>query len=314
MTMERRVAAVVLNYNQHAAACEAREELQRSRGIHVDVLVVDAASEANDRARLQASVPAGELLLLTENRGYAGGMNAGIEWWRQRAPDRPILLFTPDARIPDDVAAALWDELAADAGTGAVGPVIVYRDEPHTRIGAGGSIDARSARIRLLPRIASPTPYDADWVEGCCMMLRPEAIRDVAGFDEEYFLYYEEIDLCERLRRAGWRVRVVPSVRVRHPKGPGQPPHYYYYMTRNAYRFWAKHFGIGMPSASLQAVRSTAWLGVIAMRSLVVPTRWNEIRMRWRDWWLQLRGAWTGTRDHLRGRYGPQAVPTRRPG
>jgi GT2 family glycosyltransferase len=241
-------------------------------------------------------------------------MNAGIEWWRERAPDRPVLLLTPDARMPDDVAAALFDELAADARTGAVGPVIVYRDEPHGRIGAGGSIDPSSARIRLLPRIASPTPYDADWIEGCCVMLRPEAMRAVAGFDEEYFLYYEEIDLCERLRRAGWRVRVVPSVRVRHPKGAGQPPHYYYYMTRNAYRFWAKHFGIGTAAAALQAVRSTAWLGAIALRSLVVPARWSEVRTRWRDWWLQLRGAWTGTRDHLRGRYGPQAEPTRRPG
>lgn len=313
--MNRQVCAVILNYNQSEAARRAADELKQSRDVDIDVLMVDAASESDDRDLLRQHFGQDRLLLLPENRGYAGGMNAGIRFWQKCAPGTPILLVTPDARVAADVAFALLQELQADARIGAVGPVVVYRDAPKRRIGAGGAVDARRGRIRLLGEIQAPTPYDADWIEGCCVMLRPEAIDQVGGFDEEYFLYYEEIDLCQRLWRADWRVRVVPTVFVAHPKAAGQlPPHYYYYMTRNAYRFWARNFGSRTAVAAVESMRSTLWLAAIAVGSLLIPTRWREARSRCRDSWLQLRGAWAGTRDHLRASYGPQTVSTRRPG
>ena len=307
---DRRVCAVVLNYNQSAAACQAWDELKRSQGIDVDVLVVDAASAPRDRDELRSHVPADRLLLLAENLGYAGGMNAGIRFWHEHAPGAAILLVTPDARLPPDLALALWQALVADDTIGAVGPVVVYRESP-PRIGAGGRVDPRRARVRLIPEVRATTPYDADWIEGCCIMLRPRALLDVGGFDEEYFLYFEEVDLCHRLRRAGWRVRVVPTARVRHPKASGRlPAHYYYYMTRNGYRFWARNFGTATGLAAMEPLRSTLWLGALALGSVLLPTRWREVPDRWRDWRLQLRGAWAGTRDHLRGRYGRGPVST----
>lgn len=313
--MNRNVCAIILNYNQSDDACRAADELYQSHDVDIDVLMVDAASESDDREALRRRCAPDRLLLLPENRGYAGGMNAGIEFWRQHAPGTPVLLVTPDARVPQDVASALLQEMHADARVAAVGPVVVYRETPKRRIGAGGIVDARRGRIHLLDAIQAPTPYDADWIEGCCMLLRPDAVEEVGGFDEEYFLYYEEIDLCQQLRRANWRVRVVPSVFVAHPKAAGQqPPHYYYYMTRNGYRFWARNFGSRTARAALESLRSTLWLATIAMGSLVIPTRWREARSRWRDSWLQMRGAWAGTRDHFRATYGQQTVSTRRPG
>lgn len=313
--MDRRVNAIVLNYNQSEAACLAVDELKRSQGIDVEVLVVDAASEPDDQEMLRRQIPADRLLLLRENLGYAGGMNAGISFWQARAPDTPILLVTPDCRVADNVALALWQGLDAGETAGAVGPVVVYREAPLRRIGAGGRADPRRRRISLIPEIQTSTPYDVDWIEGCCMMLRPQALREVGGLDEEYFLYYEEIDFCQQLKRSGWRVRVVPTVYVRHPKATGQnPAHYYYYMTRNGYRFWARNFGIPTAIVSVETVRSTTWLAALAVISLLLPTRWREITSRWRDAWLQLRGAWAGTRDHLSGRYGPRQAPMQRRG
>lgn len=313
--MERRVNAVVLNYNQNEAARLAADELNRSRAIEVDVLVVDAASEAADREMLRQNVSRDRLLLLQENRGYASGMNAGISFWQARAPDTPILLVTPDCRVPEDVALALWQGLDAEETVGAAGPIVVYREAPRRRIGAGGRTDVRRRRIRLNAEIQAATPYDVDWIEGCCMLLRPQALEAVGGLDEDYFLYYEEVDLCQRLWRAGWRVRVVPTVYVRHPKATGQlPAHYYYYMTRNGYRFWAKNFGVRTVVLNVETVRATLWLAAVAIVSMLLPARWREVRSRWRDWWLQVRGAWAGTRDHLSGRYGPRQAPMRHPG
>lgn len=307
------MSAVVLNYNQPEFTLQAVAELRRSRGIKVDVLVVDAASTSHDQEKLRQQMTADRLILLPDNLGYAGGMNAGIRFWLAHAPGAPVLLVTPDCRLEEDVALALWLGLEADETVGAVGPVIVYREAPR-RIGAGGAIDPRRGRVRLIPEVQAPTPYDVDWIEGCCMMLRPQAIHEAGSLDEEYFLYYEEIDYCQRLRRANWRVRVVPTVSVRHLKASGQlPAHYYYYMTRNGYQFWAKNFGLTTLVASAETVRSTIWLAAVAVGSTVLPTRWREMPGRWRDWWRQLRGAWAGTRDHLSGRYGRQPAPTRRP-
>ncbi|MBW3554316.1 MAG: glycosyltransferase family 2 protein [Gemmatimonadetes bacterium] len=311
--MNRRIEAVVLNYNDHEATLRAVEELKGSRGVRLDVLVVDAASREDHVAALRRAVPAERLLLLPRNRGYAAGMNAGMEFWRLEGSSAPILLLTPDARLDADAARRLVDALEADHGIGAAGPVVAYSGDPAERIGAGGEILPGRARVRLIPQVRKPEPYDVDWIEGCCMVLRPEAVEAVGGFDEDYFLYFEEIDLCHRLWEAGWAVRVVPDASALHPKAAGQlPPHYFYYMTRNAYRFWRKNFGLGPWRPALETLRSTLWLGLLAVGAVLLPSRRAEARARGRDLRLQLAGAWAGTRDYLRSRTGPRA-PTRRP-
>jgi GT2 family glycosyltransferase len=308
--MEKRIHAVVLNYNQEQNARQARDELLRSRGIDVDVLVVDAASASDDRESLRQHVPADRLLLLEQNLGYAGGMNAGIAFWRAIDPETAILLVTPDCRVSDDVMVSLWNALTSDARIGATGPVVVYRESPSRRIGAGGKIVPDRARLITHTEIQATTPYDVDWIEGCCMLLRPQALQEVRGLDEEYFLYFEETDLCQRLRQANWRVVVAPSVSVRHLKPVGHAPtHYYYYMTRNGYRFWAKNFGVPIRVFAAEIIRLTLWMAALAVASMLLPSRWSERRGRWRDLLLQLRGVWKGTRDYLIGRHGPE--PTR---
>jgi GT2 family glycosyltransferase len=307
-----RINAVILNYNSHAATLDGVRELAASQGVQMNVLVVDNASAANDRAALQTALQPDQLLMLPQNLGYAGGMNAGINYWLARAPDTPVLLVTPDARVGADVAHALLQTLQADAKVGAVGPVILYREEPR-RIGAGGAVDDRG-RISLLPDITSATPYDVAWIEGCCMLLKPDAFRSVQGFDEQYFLYYEEIDLCERLRKAGWHVRLEPAVTVHHPKpNVSAPPHVAYYMTRNGYRFRSRHFNVPTIVTAWELAQSGIRSTAIALACTLLPQRWREMRGRWRDSSMLWRGVWTGTRDHLRGRYGPGQVSMRPP-
>ena len=303
--MEQRVHAVVLNYNQGDAALRAYAELRRSRGIEVDVLVVDCASAAAERDALRGRIPAERLLLLDQNLGYAGGMNAGIHFWLERAPEVAILLVTPDARLADDAAHGLWRELASHPNTGVVGPVVVYQDQPR-RIGAGVQIDERG-RVSRLSEIRAATTYEVGSLDGCCLLLRPEAIRAVGGFDEAYFLYFEETDLCHRLRAAGWQVCVVPDVFIGHPKSHSSAaPHVYYYMARNTYLFRTRHFGVSTWRAGLDLARSTLHLTGIALAASVLPQHWHQARDRWRNCALQWRGAWAGTRDHLKRRYGAQ--------
>lgn len=307
----RRVNAVVLNWSQPEATLRAVSELQASAGVDVRVLVVDNASPGGDATMLRTRLGNGAVLALADNRGYAGGMNAGIAHWREHGDGEPILVVTPDAHVGPDVAAGLLGELERDARVGAVGPVIVYRGGRRPWTAAGGVVDPAHARVRLLPQPKSVEPHDVDWLEGCCFMVRAEAAADVGGFDERYFLYWEEIDLCARLRARSWRVRLAPGVTVRHPKGlGGQPGHFHYYMTRNSFLFWRKNYGVGFGPPFLALVRATLRHLAVTTWVALVPWRWSEFSTRLNDLRQHARGAWHGTRDHLRGRYGARAART----
>lgn len=310
--MSRTLRAVVLNYRDPAATLRAVEDLRASRGVDVDVLVVDSASGAEDERVLRDALPADRLLLLPENLGYAGGMNAGLEFWRRRHPSEPVLLLTPDARPAQDAAAALLDALEADPALAMCGPVVSYTTRPGERVAAGGDLDVHRGWLVLIPAPRDSVPYDVEWIEGCCMLVRPDAVAAVGGFDPAYFLYYEEADLCVRLRRAGLRVAAVPTAAVLHPKaGTGYPPHYYYYMARNAYRFWGQHFGVSTRRTAVHNARATVQVFALAAGALLLPWRWREARTRLNDAWYQLAGAVAGTRDHLNGRYGARPAPRR---
>ncbi|MFQ6672457.1 MAG: glycosyltransferase family 2 protein, partial [Candidatus Tectimicrobiota bacterium] len=88
---------------------------------------------------------------------------------------------------------------------------------------------------------------ERDWVSAACLLVRRQAIEEVGVFDENFFLYYEDVDLCTRLRRAGWRVYYDPTVTVIHHRGAScrlDPAG-----ARRAYRqsqryFWRKHHGV----------------------------------------------------------------------
>jgi GT2 family glycosyltransferase len=299
------VRAVLLNWNDRSGTERCLERLGASEGVHPDVLVVDNGSAGGDAAFFRGRLGSHRVLALPENRGYAGGMNAGLRFWREREGRAPILLVTPDARVAPDALRRLLEELERTPGAGLVGPLVVYSDEPE-RIGAGGVVDADARRAYLIRKVAGDGPHDVDWIDGCCMLIRPGALEDVGELDERYFAYFEETDYCERARRAGWSVRLVPAAVVEHPKIVGTlPPYYFYYMARNRYLFWEKNFDIGWPRIALQVAGQTARAWASVVRDLVTPARRSLWRGHLRDARLQLRGAVRGTADHLRGRHGP---------
>lgn len=299
-----RINVVLLNWNEHDRATDCLDRVLGSTGVDPQVLVVDNASSGDDPERFIERFGADRVLVQPENRGYAGGMNAGLSYWLEQDDDAPVLIITPDAAVAPDTLRLLLDELNATPEAGIAGPVVVY-SEADGRLSAGGAVDRRRVRARLLPDVQSEQPYDAEWIDGCCMLVRRAALRDVRGFDERYFIYFEETDFCGRVRAAGWRIRVVPSARVDHPKSVGTlAPYYFYYMVRNRYLFWEKNFGVGPARVALDVALATAKSWASVVKSLLLPGRWHERGGRFRDARLQLRAAWVGTLDHARRRYG----------
>jgi GT2 family glycosyltransferase len=309
MTSSPELPVVVLHWRSPDTALRAVRSLNRSRGVRLRVLVVENGSGDGSGKRLRDGLDgAAELLELPGNLGYAGGMNAGIRWWRGRTQAPFILLVTQDMTLQEDAVSHLLAAAREQPGLAAVGPVTWLQDPPDRIFSAGGWIDEK--RLRFGQHRTLGESAVVDWLNGCCLLLRTEALADVGLLDERYFLYLEEVDLCRRLTEAGWDVAVATEARARQERPLVPGAHYAYYMARNQYRFWRTHAGA---SSIRVALRLAVNLMGLLMWTVRGP-RPGEARggpgqvplgLRLRRFRAGVAGLVGGTVDHFRGRTGP---------
>lgn len=299
------VLAVVLNWNNGEHTLRAVESLLASRGIRVDVRIVDNGSEDGSPEALESRFGRQRVLRLGENRGYTGGMNAGLAHWLEETASPLALIVTDDVTVTRDTVARMAATLEEEPSRGAVGPVVHHRTDVSRVFSAGGVIELGRARTRQVRQVIDPTaPYEVEWIDGCCMLLRREAIASVGLLDVRFFIYFEEVDLCCRLRAAGWSVAVEPRAKAYQEKDRIPTRYYAYYMTRNRFLFWRKNFGMGALRVGALTALDTAGLIAWWLRSLVQPSLRGERAVRAGWVWALLRWGPPGIWAHLRGRYG----------
>jgi len=170
---------------------------------------------------------------LPRNGGFAYGNNAAVRRAREISPTfHSVVLLNPDTLARRGLVAALTRHLDAHPQAGIAGAAIeseAGRREisAHVMPSPLGELEGAAelgVLSRLLSRhVVSPPPRDVshacDWVSGACMAIRREALEAVGVFDENYFLYYEEVDFCWRAARAGWTCWFVADARVVHFEG-----------------------------------------------------------------------------------------------
>ncbi len=298
---------------------EARERFARRAG-RVGVVVVDrgrpedtaaaVASAADARVAPKVvvvengpgpapSLPAGvELLRLAENRGFAGGANAGIARLREAGCDR-VLLLNNDARLEPGALGRLA-EAVEDPGVAAAGPIVLG---PEGRVESRGlRLDGVSGRARLVghgePRPESEGCLPVEGLSGAALMLRLSALERVGPLDELYFHSFEDTDWCVRARRAGLALHLVLGARARHASGAtlGASPDRLYYAARNHLR--AAERLHPLPGAG-RVLRALA----ILAQNLAHVARQGEVPRC-----AGVRAVLDGYRDFRRGRFGPRAA------
>lgn len=247
------VAALLLNWRQHALTRQCLDDLLQVDGETLHVFVIDNGSGDVDVQALGAAIAAlppsrhrVELVALPANTGFTGGMNHGFA--RAAASGAPFaLVLNNDLRLPKDFLAPLCDTLRNDPRVAAVGPGIVHPDG--TVWAEGGEVGFAPNALRLRRHGKPPSdrrggPRAVGFLPGACLLLRT---RDVAerGFDDRYFMYWEDVELCERLRRAGGRIVWLPWVRVEHlagrSSGGGRSPLRKFLMACNCVRYLRSH-------------------------------------------------------------------------
>ena len=219
------VAAITVSYGSGDVLPGLLGSLRVAAQQPLTVFVVDNSPEpAVEELALRSGAT---YLPLPANPGYGGAVNAAarllddsVEW---------LLVVNPDVVLEPGSVDALLAAAAGDPAIGAVGPAIlspdgsVYpsaRQIPSLRTGIGHALfsgawpgNPWSRRYRQADEFAA---RDAGWLSGACLLVRRSAFDGVGGFDEGYFMYFEDVDLGMRLGRAGWRNRYEPAARVTH--------------------------------------------------------------------------------------------------
>ncbi|MCI0586357.1 MAG: glycosyltransferase family 2 protein [Planctomycetes bacterium] len=241
-----RVVSVVVHWNQpeETAACVA--SLLRSDYPAHEVVVADNDSRPEALARLREGIGTVRVRANGANLGYAGGNNpALLEAVAGGAAF--VFLVNSDATVAPSAISRLVAAAEADERIGAIGPYVLSAERPERILYAGGTVDW----IRGRTDIRRPRPgeeggiLDVDWIPGCAMLVRAQAVLRVGVMDPAYFLYLEEVDWCTRMLRAGFRVSLLAEPLASHREGSSlsltKSPYFLYYYARNLPRFLALH-------------------------------------------------------------------------
>ncbi len=230
MTAAISIAAVVVTHESDDVLPSCLSSLlTRAGSTDLHIVVSDSGSSAAPAA---LCAQYGVELLVGPNHGFGAAANRALRLPAVAAAAW-VLVCNPDTEVIDGTLESFAEQAASIGRCAVAGPRLV--DEDGALIHSMGREPTpddywRAARTTWADWVWDDDAYGADaaadWLAGCFLLLRSEALSTVGGFDERFFLYSEEVDLCARLRRAAWQVTYLPSLTVVHSTaGPAVDPH-----------------------------------------------------------------------------------------
>src|SRR5262245_8849194 len=234
-----RVSVVTVTYHAAAFLAPFFAPLAAFRP-EPELIVVDNASADGSADLVARALPQTLLVRSPRNLGFAAGSNLGAA----RATGDVLVFLNPDTRAPADAIALLAAPAWERPDVGAVGCKLVF---PDGRIqGAGGSLGRNAVAHQRGYGEADRGQYDAeedvDYVPGAALAIRRALFRELGGFYEGYFPgFYEDTELCVRLRRRGYRVIYRPVPRIVHLGSVTMERRAYYWLNRNRIVFLGRN-------------------------------------------------------------------------
>jgi N-acetylglucosaminyl-diphospho-decaprenol L-rhamnosyltransferase len=281
------VSVVIVSYHCRDDVMACVESVLGSRSARgFEVVVVDNGSTDGTLELLADRAPQARVIPMGMNAGFSKANNVGMA----TARGRYVLVLNPDTVVAPGALYRLADWLDAHGGAGVAAPQLLNADGTDQRTArafptpAAALFGRRSPLTRWFPRNRWSTrflsggahrgdePFRVDWVSGAAMMVPASVINEVGGFDEEFFLFWEDADWCRRITDAGYEVWCVPQAQVTHDEGGtrshGWSPRVVRHFHRGAYLYWRKHH-------APQPWNPLRWLaaGALGVRALLVMAR-----------------------------------------
>ena len=273
------LSIIIVSWNTRDLLAQCLQSVYDTvHGLEFQVFVVDNASSDGSAAMVRERFPQVRLIENTKNVGFARANNQAI----REAGGQYILLLNSDARVMGDSVLQMARFMDGRAEVGIVGPPLVFPDgRPQLAWGPLPSLASEVWSLFGLDRLRSSGAWRSDssqrfletgWVSGACMMVRRRVIEQVGLLDEEYFMFSEEIDLCYRARKAGWKIIHLPTALAIHVGGgsTGLTAKRILMLYRGKLQYFAKHHGDRARKLLLGAMWAATGLKIIVYTLLRV--------------------------------------------
>jgi hypothetical protein len=292
------VTIVIVAWNQLEVTIDCLQALDELTYTAARILLVDNGSEPALEDSIRPRFPDVEMVRLPRNVGFAAGNNAGIRWALETGT-RYICLLNNDTLPQPSFLSALVAEAESSADIGMVTSKIYFAADPQRLWSVGHRLnvflDLEPVAMNQIDAGQWDDPRDIDFAPFCAALMRREVFEKVGLLDEAYFLYYEDMDYCLRMREAGYRLRYTPSAVVYHAvatsSGGKTTPVRRYWMAQSGGRYFRVHGG--GPRMALILPFRAASAAKTSLRLL-----WDGDSRGLRAYWAGLATGWlTGRAD-----------------
>jgi len=231
MLVMPRVSVIIVSWNTRELLRQSLASVVASPLV-LETFLVDNNSTDGSVEMVRAEFPHVTVIANDVNVGFGLGNNQALALVKGEF----VLLLNPDAQLEDGALDRLVEALDREPGAAVVGPMVVNED------GAAQSTRRRFPTVQTLFFESTPLQsllpsthpwlrdyyvldrsddeaHEVDWLVGACLLVRRSAVEQIGGFDERFFMYFEETDWCRRFRQAGWSVRFEPAAVARHLGG-----------------------------------------------------------------------------------------------
>jgi len=241
------VSIITVNWNQMKVTCELLESLQHLTYPAFEIIVVDNASEKEDANQIKKLYPNINLVLNATNAGFAGGNNAGL----RVAKGKYFLFLNNDTEVEPEFLHPLVKALENNIKVGIASPKIRYYHNRNTIQYAGCSaINPYTGRGNFvghgkLDQGQYDSSHETHFAHGAAMLTSRKIVKEIGLMADLFFLYYEELDYCERVKQAGYTIQYVANSLVYHKESitvGKENAMKVFYMTRNRLLFMRRNF------------------------------------------------------------------------
>lgn len=233
------VFILILNFNGQATLPACLQSIFRLRYPSFRVVIIDNASTDGSFENMKQKYAQAHFIKNSENVGFARGMNVGIRFALNHGAEY-LWLINQDTSIAVDSLEILASLMSRHPRVGMVSPLITTPARHHTWF-AGGAIDWLRLRGVHTKARSRHIPYETGFISGCAPLIRRDVFQKIGLFDERFFLYYEDVDLSLRAKRAGFQLVIHPRATVTHSEESRKNPKKIYWLVRSGLFFFRKN-------------------------------------------------------------------------
>lgn len=268
------VSVIIVSYNTADLLADCLESVLASQQVCCEVFVVDNASVDGSAEVVRVKFPAVRLIANKDNRGFGAANNQAL----RECSGRYVIFLNPDTTVEPDSLQAMIAFMESHPAVGLAGPKVLNPDGTRQ-----DSVSLRYPGHRYGAADLGPLPGEIACVLGACQIASASLLREIGGFDEDFFLYGEDQDLCLRIRKRGFEIGFIDDAVIMHHGGQSErttlPAEVVRKKIRAELLFYRKHYRPETARKLCQRQRRRAFWRILSIR-LMMPMMLDKTEAR----------------------------------